>query len=244
MKGVLLLGLMAGAAFAQSVEVYSEFARLNGAGEVLAPENPREILSPAVARNAFSTFQIAIRVPKATEYHVYIGQNPPEAVKVTLYRRTGEKLERVDLPYTSDTSQVYWVDVWVDSTAPERRIKLEPQVAVNGDWVTYPMEVRVSNPTAPDRVVPGAGFASAFEVMQAFVCGGKLRPIAGRVPIGTELQFRNAQQDIALAAQSSAAQREQLKKVLGGCSGRPPEDPEVYLRVRDLFFSPVWQKMR
>jgi len=244
MQWTMLLGMMASAAFGQSVEVYSEFARLNGAGEVLALENPREILSPAVARNAFSTFQIAIRVPKATEYHVYIGQNPPEAVRVTLYRRTGEKLERVDLPYASDTSQVYWMDVWVDSTAPVRRIKLEPQVAVNGDWVTYPMEVRVSDPTAPNRAAPEAGVASAFEVMQAFVCDRKLRPIAGRVPIGAELQFRNAQQDVALAAQSSAAQREELKKVLGGCSGRPPEDPEFYLRVRDLFFSPVWQEMR
>src|SRR5204862_200228 len=93
---------------------------------------------------------------------VYIGQNPPEAVKVTLYRWTGEKLERVDLPYTNDTSQVYWMDVWVDAAAPVRRIKLEPQLSVNGDWVTYPLEVRVSDPTAPNRAAEGARLESVF----------------------------------------------------------------------------------
>ena len=241
---MLLLGLMGRAAGAQSVDVYSEFARLSDAGEVLAPESPREILSPAIARNAFTTFQIAIRVPKGTEYHIFIGQNPPDTVKVTLYRRKGLRLERVDLPYAGESSQVYTLDLWVDAAAPVRRIKIEPQVAIDGDWAVYPMEVRVTDAVAPARAAPEQGLASPFEVMQAFLCGAKLRPIAGRVPIGAELQFRNAQQDVALASQSSTAQREELKRALGGCNASPPEAPEFYLGVRDLFFSPAWQKMR
>ena len=82
-----------GLLFGQSVQVYSEFAQLNDAGEVVAPENPREILSPAVARNAFSSFQLAIQVPRGVKFLVYIGQNPDNAAKVTLYRRDGGKLD-------------------------------------------------------------------------------------------------------------------------------------------------------
>jgi hypothetical protein len=252
MKRALRLGLpmfaLLGAAAAQTVQVYSEFARLSDKGEVLAPENPREILSPAVARNAFSTFQIAIQAPKGTKFELHMGQNPPDAVKVTLYRRSGETLARADLPQAGESSQVYWMDVWVDSTAPVRRIKLEPQVRIhgdsNGDWVTYPMEVRVSDAVVPEHPAPEQGVASPLEVMHAFLCGGQPRPPAGRVAIGAELRFRNAQQDVALAGQSSAAQLEELKKVLGGCSGSPPEDPEFYLRLRDLIFTSSAKKVR
>ena len=35
------------------------------------------------------------------------------------------------------------MDLWVDANAPVRRVKIEPQVGIDGDWVTYPMEVRV-----------------------------------------------------------------------------------------------------
>ncbi len=244
MRWAFVLTVAAGAAAAQTVDVYSEFARLSDTGEVLAPETPREILSPAIARNAFTTFQIAIRVPKGTTYHIFIGQNPADAVKVTLYRRAGGKLERVDLPYTGDSSQVLAMDLWLDADAPVRRIKVEPQISINADWVIYPMEVRVSDPQVPRRAGAEAGLASAFDVMQAFLCGTKPRPLSGRAPTGAEFVFRNAQQDLALASQSSAAQREELKRALGGCNATPPADPEIYLRARDLFFSPAWQRMR
>src|ERR1700731_5400507 len=102
MKWGVLLGLAGGFLGGQSVQVYSEFAQLNDAGVVLAPENPREILSPAVARNAFSSFQIAIQVPRGTKFLVYMGQNPDDAAKVMLYRRRVEKLEPIELPYSGE----------------------------------------------------------------------------------------------------------------------------------------------
>ena len=92
MKSIFLFGLAASALCAQTVQVYSEFAQINDAGEVIAPENPREILSPAVARNAFSTFQIAIQVPEGTKFLAYVGENPDNAAKVMLYRRRADKL--------------------------------------------------------------------------------------------------------------------------------------------------------
>ena len=244
MRSVILLGMAAASAFAQNVQVYSEFAQLDDAGEVAAPENPREILSPAVARNAFSSFQLAIQVSPGTKFAVFIGQNPENAVKVTLYRRTSAKLEPVDLPYLGDGPQVLWMDLWVDSHAPVRRVKLEPQVNVAGDWLTYPMELRVAEPLVPDQLRPEPGLASSFEVMQAYLCGTKIRPLAGRVPVTAELSFRNARQDLALAAAGSLALREELKKAMGGCNAKPPANPEFYLRLRDYFFGPLLQKAR
>jgi hypothetical protein len=238
----ILLGLGASWGWAQDVKVYSEFAQLDDSGEVVAPENPREILSPAVARNAFSSFQLAIRVSPGTKFAVYIGQNPENAVKVTLYRRAALKLERVELPYVGGGSQVLWMDLWVDAHAPVRRVKLEPQVSIDGDWVTYPMEVRVMELVVPDRPGPEGGLANAFEVMDAYLCGAKFRPLGGRVPIGAELGFRNAQQDVALAAAGSVALREELKQAMGGCKAKPSADPEFYLRLRDYFFASPSQK--
>jgi hypothetical protein len=244
MKWAISLTLAGVGLCAQNVQVYSEFAQINDAGEVLAPENPREILSPAVARNAFSSFQIVIQVPKGTKFLVYLGQNPDDAAKVTLYRRSAGKLEIVELPYSGESSQVLWMDLWVDANAPVRRVKIEPQVGIDGDWFTYPMEVRVMEPVVPDRSAPAQGVASPFEVMRAFLCGTKVPPRAGRVPAGADLLFRNAQQDVALAAAGSTPLRGEMKQALGGCNANPPANPEFYLRLRDYLFAPLWKKVR
>jgi hypothetical protein len=227
----------------QSVQVYSEFAQLNDEGEVLAPESPREILSPAVARNAFSSFQLAIQVPHGVKFLVYIGQNPDNAAKVTLYRRAGGELVPVVVPYEGVSSQVFWMDLWEDGDAPVRRVKIEPQIGIGGDWVIYPMEVRVTETRVPNQPSAAPGVAAPFEVMRALLCGGELHSLRGGSAIGAELRFRNARQDAALAAASSNALREELKRTMGGCSAPAPADPEFYLRVRDLLLSPP-QKMR
>lgn len=244
MKWALLLGWTAAVLAGQSVQVYSEFAQLDDGGEVVAPENPREILSPAAARNAFSSFQIAVDVPRGVQYTVYIGQNPDNAAKVTLYRRNRGKLDRIELPYVGESSQVLWMDLWLDADAPVRRVKIEPQVGIKGDWFTYPMEVRVIEPVVADHSAQTQGVASPFDVMSEFLCGTKSRPLASRLPIGAELRFRNAQQDVVLAAGSSGAVREELKKTLGGCGAKPPTDPEFYLRVRDTLFAASASKKR
>jgi len=160
-----------------------------------------------------------------------------------LYRRRADKLEPLELPYSGESSQVLWMDLWVDAQAPVRRLKIEPQVGINGDWITYPMEVRVM-----EAVVPALAFtkevASPFEVMRAFLCGTKVRPLAGRVPAGADLLFRNAQQDVALAAAGSMPLRDEMKKAMGGCNASAPADPEFYLHLRDYLFTPLWKKVR
>jgi len=243
MRWALFLGFASGFLSGQSIQVYSEFAQLTDAGDVVAPENPREILSPAVARNAFSSFQLAIQVPRGVKFLVYIGQNPDNAVKVTLYRRDGAKLVPVVVPYEGVSSQVLWMDLWVEGNAPIRRVKIEPQVGIGGDWLTYPMEVRVMEAVVPDHPARAQAIAEPSEVMRSFLCGGEPRPRPGGDPNGTELRFRNAQQDVALAAAGSIGLRDEIKRALGGCDAKAPADPEFYLRVRDVFFASP-QKVR
>jgi hypothetical protein len=216
------------ALMAQPLRVYSEFARVGASGEAVAPAEPREILSPAIARNAFASFQIAVQVAKGTHYWLYVGQNPEDAVKITLYRETDDRLEPVEIPYESDQTAVFWTDVWADGNAPVRRIKVEPQLNLAGDWVIYPMEVRVVSTTVPEGHWP-EGSAMPAEVMRNFLCGSKIEPgpVAGQ---RARFHFRNAQQDAALARR---ANRDELLRVMGGCDARLPDNPEWYLRVRD-----------
>src|SRR5258708_7345700 len=108
---------------AQSVRVYSEFARINASGEVTAPERPREILSPAIVRNGFTSFQVVVQVPKGMTYWLYVGQNPDDAVRVTMYRESGDRLEKMELPFQSSSTEILWMDLWTDRNAPVRRIK-------------------------------------------------------------------------------------------------------------------------
>lgn len=207
-----LLALMAGAADAQSLSVYSEFARVNAFGDVTAPANPREILSPAIVRNGFTSFQVVVKVAPGTRYKLYVGENPEDALRVTLYRepsRAGAKMEQVSYPVEGSASQVFWMDVWADREAPVRRVKLEPQLNVGQDWVTYPMEVRVMEAAVPE----GAS--------RVALCGGDA---------GADARSRNLRQDAALASRLVKAEVERLRGMCGG------EDAEGYLKIRDALF--------
>jgi hypothetical protein len=243
MKSRILLTLAALClmpAFSQPVRVFSEFAQIDAKGEPVAPEFPREILSPAIPRNGFTSYQVVIQVPERTKFLMYVGQNPENAARVTMYRRRGNELEPVELPYESEGTQILWMDVWIDRDAPVRRIKVEPQVnAANQDWVIYPMEVRVREPQIPDTL-PSAG-------LRTFLCGGGApasAQVAGAPVTVEQMHLRNERQDAALAAQATVADRDELKKRLGGCNAKPPADPEAYLKARDLFFTPLWMRVQ
>jgi len=213
--------LLLPAVWSQPLRVYSEFAQIDGTGKVTAPREPREILSPAIPRNAFSSFQVVVDVPRGRPWQLYIAQNPENAVEVTLYRENGDKLERVEQPVSGNSPQVFWMDLWTARDAPVARIKVEPQLHVNNDWVIYPMEARVMEAKVIDGV-------KSSVTLDQLLCGG-LTPSAS--PDIRRMHIRNAQQDIALA---SAAPQEDLRKLgVGGCEAPLSNDPELYLRVRD-----------
>jgi hypothetical protein len=226
--------LLTGCAWAQPLTVYSEFARIDAAGKVTAPETPREILSPALARNAFTSFQVVVQVPKGTVYQLYIAQNPENSVRVTLYRENGDRLVPVNPPVDGDSTQVFWLDVWTDRSAPTERIKVEPQLHLNSDWVIYPMEGRVMSATVPEGKWP-QGTAAPVDVIRAFVCGTKAPAATAPGPEASipAVRFRNAQQDLALAAKASKAE---LQQRWGPCTAPTQTDPEWYFRIRDYLF--------
>ena len=231
MKTAVFL-LLLPAVWSQPLRVYSEFAHIetmtDAAGKVTAPAEPREILSPAIARNAFSSFQVVVDVPRGTSYQLYVAQNPENSVEVTLYRENGEKLERVEQPVSGNSTQVFWMDLWTARDAPVARIKVEPQLHVNNDWVIYPMEARVMSATVPDAK-RSRGQVAPMEVMRAYLCKPVDLPASTAVS-PPSLRFRNAQQDVALAA---TAPKDELQKLFGACDAPASPDPEWYLRIRD-----------
>ena len=232
MKTAVFL-LLVSAACAQPLRVYSEFAKIDATGRVTAPDEPREILSPAIARNAFSSFQVVVEVPRGTPYQLYIAQNPEHAVVVTLYRENGERLEPVEQPVGGNGTQVFWMDLWTARDAPVARIKVEPQLHVNNDWVIYPMEARVVSATVPDGPRLQTEAMTPVERMRQYLCpraGGYAGSEIGAASSVRGLQTRNGFQDLSLAA---GAPRAELENLFGACDGPASPDPEWYLRIRD-----------
>jgi len=213
MKYLLFLATVV--ASAQPLRVFSEFVRFDKAGDPVAPAQPREILSPALVRNGFTSFQISIQGPPGVRWTLYVGLNPEDAVKITLYRPIGDRLELVEQPVQGEGVQIVWMDVWTDRAAPVRRIKVEPQLMVGEDWVIYPMEGRVMDAVVPEVDKP-----------PALLCGRNTPSEGGH-------HLRNARQDAAL---STLAPKEELQRVTAGCAATPLENPESYLRIRDYLF--------
>ena len=91
---------------AQPLTVFSEFARIDAAGKVTSPADPREILSPALARNAFSSFQIVVQPSDDAPWKLFIAQNPENAVQLTLYREVGDRLIKEEQPATGTGTAV------------------------------------------------------------------------------------------------------------------------------------------
>jgi hypothetical protein len=223
-KAVLLSGwyLLAVCApgCAQPLSVYSDLAQIDAGGKVTAPETPREILSPALVRNGFNSFQLVVEAPEEAKWWIFVGQNPENSVKVAMYRESGASLTPVDLPYSSSGTQVLWMDLWVEGNARVQRIKVEPELNINDDWVTYPIEARVMEARIPQGSAPAGS-------MRAYVCGSAT---PGPSPDGPRL--RNSQQDVKLL-DAHAEAKDDVKKLLGGCDAALPSDPEWYLRIRD-----------
>jgi hypothetical protein len=225
--------LLLPAVWSQPLRVYSEFAKIDATGRVTAPAAPREVLSPAIARNAFSSFQVVVDVPQGTSYQLYVAQNPENSVEVTLYRENGERLERVEQPVSGNGTQVFWMDLWTARDAPVARIKVEPQLHVNNDWVIYPMEARVVEATVPEGKYP-EGSITPIQVMKVHLCGFPIFSMSGATT-ASGLRSRNAWQDVALA---KSASEEELRKLLGACDAPPSPDPESYLPIRDYLLRP------
>ena len=220
-------GLFVCAAFGQ-VTVISELQRLNPFGQAIEwdrQESVREILSPAVARNAIASFQVVVEIPAGKQYYLYVGLNPEDAVTVKLYKEVfhhqddgrwiPDELKPVELPYQGRLGDqgipgqkvdTFWLDIHVPKDAKVERIKVDPQLWVDERWLSYPMEVRVvaaqvdgSLPT-PGEPAP-MNFpvdASAQRVWRKKYCSIPEISSSSNTLTIRSLVERNARQDVAL----------------------------------------------
>lgn len=216
------------------MRVYSEFRRVDPFGQIVAADRggrPREILSPMVARNAFTSYHVAVTLKQPGEYKLDIGQNPENTFRATLYKEVFHKhgqgwipdgLEPVRLPYAGrmpdpaasipdQTTTVFWLDLWAGADTVMDRIKVEPQLWAGGRWNIYPMEVRVISARVPRlraRSVrmgnPAAPADSAADIpLRARLCGSPEPAGAEENSVRARIQ-RNVWQDLALAAARDA----------------------------------------
>jgi hypothetical protein len=179
---LLVFALLAGALRAQSVDIYPEFRRVDPFGEVVAADRalaPREILSPAVARNGYASFHIVVNLPPNETYLLYVAPNPVTACRVALYKEHFIKTGRGWIPDTltevsrlpdfgvipdpddhveGQTTRAYLLDLWIPPNADVARFRLEVQLKV-GDWMVRPMELRVLPARIPDLAAAEGGKA-------------------------------------------------------------------------------------
>ena len=218
-----LIFLVSISAFGQEIYVRSIFQRPGPDGEVVKVDrmerSGREILSPPAIRNGFSSFHVTLTGPPGTPYTLYMGLNPEDAVKVTVYKEKHEpsgvphELEAVKLPTTGTIPEEgaanYWLDIWVAAAAPVRRIKVEPQMWIPDRWIVYPMEVRVIQPVVPKHVLvptqlPEPGVRAdrvVYPVLRELLCKTPQGKGGGSAAATVfSLMHRNIAQDMALAA--------------------------------------------
>lgn len=247
------------AASAQEIRVLSEFRRVDSTGQIVTADavgSPREILSPALVRNGYSSFRIVMELPAGAEVWLEVAQNPENSVAVTLYEEEpGGRLRKVPMPYLSKlppgiTTATLWMDLWVKPDAPIDRIKIEPQMRHAGHWYIYPMEARIVKPAARSTSAgpapnPPAGSAADAAVMQLLrerLCGTRQARAVAATPSHWQFTRRNAAQDLSLG--DRAGWERALLKASGAASvhqwctapPRNPSGPEWVLRFRDLLY--------
>jgi hypothetical protein len=227
---VAICGALATAA--QPLTVYSDLAVIDQAtGNVTAPAHPREILSPAMVRNGFTSFQAVVQAPAEAQWRLMVSQNPEDSVKVTIYRESGASIEQVKLPYDGSGTAVFWMDLWTARDAPVDRVKVEPEVYIDKDWAVYPIEARVM-----EAVAPGMPQGTPLFVPLGGDCGMAFaNPAAAEALSVRRLESRNLEQDMRLAQARSVL--DEVRRRSNACNLVLPEDPERYLQIRDYLYS-------
>lgn len=234
MNRCVLFLLVAGPVLPQSLRVVSEFQRVDPFGKVVLADQtpqPREILSPGVARNAFASFHIVATAGDREPFFIYIQTNPPDVFRITLYKElyvetkagwipdalepqklpTFDTLPYLPSPIPGQNTVTYWLDLWVPADAAVQRVRLEVLMKVGRGWIVYPMEVRVLPPVAPNLekhlgALPDASDrsdAAVYEPFRHYTCNA--HEPGGKDPLNVRaLIHRNAEQDLALARSLAA----------------------------------------
>lgn len=223
--------------------------------------DPREILSPAVARNGFASFHVAVTVPRNESYFLYVMPNPVSACRVFLYKEHFVKTDAGWIPdrltevqrlpdfgvmpdpddgVEGQTTRVYLLDLWLPPNADVARFRLEVQLKM-GDWTVRPMEVRVNSlqvpvlPAGAYGALPGVEWPADTAAMAPFAdcLAGVALKMPGTPATVREAIRRNAVQDMALPQPVGFAQRAMDFFGLNSAFRRRPYGAEWWLRLRD-----------
>jgi hypothetical protein len=260
--------LFAAAASAQDIHIYSEFQRFDPFGHPVASDRdltPREILSPAMARNGHLSVHVVITAPPPTNYFLYAASNPPDILELKLYREhfvpCGEDycpdwLTPLNSPafgaipeslfeLPRQTSRSYLLDIRARPDTPPRRVRVEALLKV-GTWLVAPMEVRIVAATVPKQPMIEIGNQAPVEApssttaqIQLLRYLGGLPPEApGRILTVRDIIQRNAAEDMLLAGTLGTPGR--MFPEMNLMSLQPFAYPEVgaewYLRIRDFLY--------
>lgn len=212
----------------QTVLVTSEFVRYAPDGSVLQADKAdkyRELLSPAVVRNAHFTFRVTVRQPEGSPYTLHIAQNPEDTAQIRLYQEqyteiggqwVPDRLKPVEMPHGAtmapgQKAQSYLVDLFLPAGAlANQRFRIEVQFYRGDGWQIHPMEMRVRQAAVEGKVSaagpePEAGVAPTRVItgpLRAYACGVK-QQVSAAVPLetGRALLLRNILEDLNLARQ-------------------------------------------
>jgi len=247
------------------LRIVSEFQRFTPFGSPLPQDRefaPREILSPALARNGHLSLHVIVTGPTGTNYFLYAGTNPPGSVTVRLYREwfvpcgaalcpdwlteqpsgTFGAIPESVFDKHGQTTRVYLLDVWAPPSAPPGRVRVEAQLK-SGTWLIAPMEVRVVDRVVPEIAAAPSENIAPLEAPSSATAGAQLlRYSAGLPPQSPpallrvrDIIQRNAAEDMALA-HSRGIDPLELYFAAAPPFAQPVMGPEWYLRVRDLIY--------
>lgn len=205
-----------------SVRFLSEFRRVSPQDGAIAAADaagtPREIISPAIVRNGFTSFTVLAAGPPGKPYRLFIALNPDGLLRPVLARLAPDGVSLQPLPkleaegvFNERGVAVYWLDVWTPAPTPIRRIRLEAQLSFGNEWVITPLEMRVMTATVPERPLPPAPRAAlaapssaaiAQALFEQYLCGTPVvePPPRGGAAVGIAAKLqRNAGQDVLIA---------------------------------------------
>jgi hypothetical protein len=249
-----------------SLEIYSEFQRIDPFGSIVVADrspHPREILSPAVPRNAFVSFHVVVSLPPGSNYLLYVMPNPLNACRVEIYKehfvRSGAtwipdtltKILRLpdfgvipdpDESIQGQNTRVYLLDLWIPPDADLTGFRLEVQVKI-GYFLVRPMEVRVLETFVPPLPAPKKRRPTRLPEVAASADTSALIPLnqylsTGKAnPIGEPLTVRAILARNAVQDMALAASLDRRKALKKFCETIPRNlGAEWYLRFRDYLY--------
>jgi hypothetical protein len=253
---------------AQSIQIFSEFQRVDAFGDILRLDrspSPREIVSPATARNSYVSFHVAVSVPAGQTFFLYTQVNPPGIVTVHLYKEqfvdgVPDALTPTIIPsfgtipdaqsgIPGQTTRDYLLDIYTPPDAEVgRRVRVEVLLKF-GTWYIVPFELRIMEATvhAPEKAAPAPlpslsepADAAAVHALASYLTGQReWNPVATPTSV-REVLRRNAQQDMALAMDRPAPLiwLRAATQIVNGWT-LFPNGSEWYLRVRDFLVARV-----